>query len=169
MVAAAQAEQQLAEAVKKAEEDRREAKRKADELAKRERVRKDAEAKAQRERDEDARKERDRKAEIERQRREGGAWESVDKSAGRRGKGRKGTTAGGGSGPGTPTPVPTPIILLTREKGNLAGSPKGLKAPSQASAPDTALASVDLGGRAGRWGPAKKIVKENDRPGSWKK
>jgi hypothetical protein len=81
--------------------------------------------------------------------------------------------AGGGSGPGTPTPVPAPMILLTREKGNSAGSPKGSKdliqAPIQASATATAPAGVDPGGRAGRWGPVKKVVKENERPMGWKK
>jgi hypothetical protein len=169
MMALAHAELKLAEAAKKAEEDRREQKKKADELARKERIRKEAEAKAQRERDEDAKKERDRKTEIERQRREGGAWQDVDKSSGRKGKGRKGATGGGGIGPGTPTPVHAPKLLLTREKGTSTSSPKSLKVLTQAPVAATAPVGVDPGGRAGRWGPGNKLVKENERPVGWKK
>ncbi|KAF2791188.1 hypothetical protein K505DRAFT_69271 [Melanomma pulvis-pyrius CBS 109.77] len=154
------AAEQAAAAVKRAQEDKKKVEELAREQARKDKIRKDAEERAQKERDEDAKRERDRKAEIERQRREGGLW--VDASAGKKGKGRKSGGAGGGSGPGTP------MAILTPKKGMGSPSPTP-KAPTQALAAPQAPAGVDPGGRAGRWGPAKKVVKEGDRAVGWKK
>ena len=144
---------QAEEAKHKAEETARLAAEKAEAERKKAedvaRIRSEADARARAEREEDRRREEERKREEERARKEGGAW--VD-AGGRKKKGRGGAT-------------PTRILASSVSKGKTDVGGGG-------------AASVDPGGRAGKWGPAKKEggmggkpigPKENERPTGWKK
>lgn len=124
----------------------------AEQRAKEARVRREAREKAAWEREEEMRTKQAKEEEERKARREGGLW--IESGSGKKSKGRKG---GGVAGLGNPlSPVPmTPAVVLreNRPMGGEEQSPKKEK-------------SVDLGGRAGTWGP-KKILSRKDNDGGF--
>jgi hypothetical protein len=172
------------------EAKREEAQKVADELvdkeekARLEQLRREEKEKADREEQEEIRRKRDLKAQQERAKRESGVWQETVYA--RRGKGRRGA-AGMGSLPQTPfTAKPVAgfktgagtygvlnsqdpskdmaMVTSTEVKGD---ENKDVKDENKTEKKGK---SVDLGGRAGRWGPSSspKTILKPEKP-NWKK
>ena len=162
MEAAALAEQK---AIAKDQEARQRAakeKQVADAKAKEEKIRQVARERAAKEREDELRTKREKDEQERRAKKEGGLW--IETGSGKKGKGKKN---GFYNGPPTPTSgPPTPAMIVSRdqkendngkmspdkESGNGYQSPKKDKRISQ-------------GGRAGTWGPPKKILSRADKGG----
>jgi hypothetical protein len=123
--------------------------------AKEERIRRDARDKANRERDEEARVKAMREREEERARKEGGVW--IETGSVKKGKARKGA----GSSPITPLSGP-PVLKTILSRDIKKETDTGNRMGPKNTSPKTEGKGIDLGGRAGTWGP-KKILsrKEN--------
>jgi len=123
----------------------------AEQRAKEERIRREAREKAAREREEEARIKASKEREEELAKKEGGAW--IETGSGKKQKGRK-----GGPSTGFPTmPHFSPPVLKTLITKDKKENENGGK-----MSPKKEGKGMDMGGRAGTWGP-KKILsrKEN--------
>lgn len=127
----------------------------AEQRAKEERIRREAREKAAREREEEMRTKKAKAEEERKAKREGGLW--IETHSGKKSKGRK----SGGAGPTNPLlslPVPkTTAGAASRENKAMPGSGVVDRSPKKEK-------SVDLGGRAGTWGP-KRILSRKENGG----
>lgn len=129
----------------------------AEAKAREERVRHEAREKASREREEEARRKAEREAREEWVKKEGGLW--IETGSGKKGKGRKGVSA-------LPGPVSAPPIIrvmaVREKKGNdVTNSGVGEGGGKKEKEKEK---SLDLGGRAGTWGPKKTSSPESPHP-----
>ncbi|KAF2129384.1 hypothetical protein P153DRAFT_396659 [Dothidotthia symphoricarpi CBS 119687] len=118
---------------------------------KEERVRREARERASREREEEVRRKMERAAREERAKKEGGLW--IETGSGKKGKDRKGVSAT--SGPLSAPPVMKTIVA--REKKENVAVNVGVGEGSDRKEKEK---SLDLGGRAGTWGPKKMLSPE---------
>ncbi|OAL54513.1 hypothetical protein IQ07DRAFT_271455 [Pyrenochaeta sp. DS3sAY3a] len=130
-IAKAQEAQELANKAKIAAEQR----------AKEERIRREAREKAMREREEEMRNKKEKEEEEKKAKAEGGLW--IETGSGRRGKGRK-TANNSPSTPGFGSAFSRNGPGMSDKKENNPNTDR----------------SVDMGGRAGHWGP-KSILKKD--------
>ncbi|XP_014562693.1 hypothetical protein COCVIDRAFT_83269 [Bipolaris victoriae FI3] len=127
--------------------------------AKEERVRREAREKAAREREAEQRAKQEKEEDEIRAKREGGPW--IETSGGKKFKGKR--NAGSSGTTGSPTRLLTSLSVAKMATGpkNTKDNGTGNGDGGESMGPKTV--SVDMGGRAGVWGP-KKILKrqEND-------
>lgn len=144
------------EAVMKAHEARDRALREkvaAEQRAKEERIRREAREKAAREREDEARIKATKEREEERAKKEGGAW--IETGSGKKQKGRKGASAGGFPMMAFSTPPVLKTLAAKDKKENETGAKMSPKREGK---------GVDMGGRAGSWGPKKILSRKENGP-----
>ena len=127
--------------------------------AKEERIRREAREKAAREREAEERAKREKEEEELRARKEGGLW--IESLGSKKYRARK--NGGGDNGMGSPT-----RLLNSLSVSGMATGPKNTKDNGNGNGDGGVLksTSVDLGGRAGVWGPKKILTRQENNAGA---
>lgn len=127
--------------------------------AKQERIRREASEKAAREREVEERAKREKEAEELRAQKEGGPW--IESLGSKKYKVRRNVG-------GTATMDSPPRLLNPLSVSRMATGPKNIKDNSNGTGDDrrSKASSVDLGGRAGFWGPKKILTRQENNAGA---